>query len=437
MNTPSHIPSRAADRPDEARTVVTGLGVMSGLGHDVETFWAGLIAGRSAIRRWRDKDPRIASKIGGDQSDFALPAYLATVRAAAPDRVDTLPRLVRGTSVGTQLTACAALQAYVDAGADAGIDPDRFGHLCAGQNLSLGYFADNLAAFEEHPDDIEPLLGMIALDTDLVGVVNELLTLRGPNALIGGACASGNLALVSAIDLIRAGRADAVVVTGAAASFHAMILHAWAMIEATTFKSFDDAPERASRPFDALREGFAPSEAAAAVVIESLASARRRGATVRAELLGGATTSDACRLPKPHREGQVAAMRLAMADAGVEAHQIDYVNAHATSTPLGDAVEVAAIREALGERARQIPVNATKSMTGHSLTSAAVVELVATVLQIERSVVHPTINQEVADPELDLDFVPNVARPHRIGVALSNSFGFGGINACVAVGRAP
>jgi 3-oxoacyl-(acyl-carrier-protein) synthase len=213
-----------------------------------------------------------------------------------------------------------------------------------------------------------------------------------------------------------------------------LVVHAWVVIEALTHVSFNDDPARASRPFDALREGFVPSEGAAAVVLESLASARKRGATVYAEVLGGACASDANRQTRPHQEGQQRAMHAALADARVRAEQIDYVNAHATSTPLGDAVEVAAIKAVLGDRAPQVPVNATKSMVGHSLTSAGVIELVATTLQLREGVLHPTINQEEPDPALGMDFVANVAREQRIDTAISNSFGFGGINSCLVVG---
>jgi 3-oxoacyl-(acyl-carrier-protein) synthase len=412
-------------RPDTQRAVITGVGVVSGLGLGAEAFWAGLRAGRSCLRPWRDPDPRIAPRIGAELALFDV-----------RERLGRHAPVVRTAGRWTGLTACAALEAARQARVD-GLDPDRVGHLCAGQNLSLGYYADNVAPFREHPDDIDPLLGVVALDTDTVGAVAEIVGARGPVALIGGACASGNLAAIAALDLIRSGRADAVVVTGAPFPTHPMILHALAVIDAISHRSFHDAPGRASRPFDALREGFVPAEAAAAVVIESLACARGRGAAIRAELLGGAATSDASRQPAPHLPGQVRAIRLALSDAGVAPEDIDYVNAHATSTPLGDAVEVAALKEALGARAYRVPVNATKSMTGHGITSASVLELVATVLQIEHRTVHPTINQEVADPELDLDFVPNVARAHDIGVALSNAFGFGGINSTVVVGGAP
>jgi 3-oxoacyl-(acyl-carrier-protein) synthase len=185
------------------------------------------------------------------------------------------------------------------------------------------------------------------------------------------------------------------------------------------------------------REGFVPSEGAGALVLETLAGARRRGARIHAEVLGAAAAADASRLPKPDLGGQVRAIQAALQDARVAPEQIDYVDAHATSTPLGDAVEVAAIKAALGARAYQVPVNSTKSMIGHCLTSAGIVELVATILQVENHTVHPTINQEEPDPALGLDFVPNVSRPHRIEFAISNAFGFGGLNSCVVVGRVP
>jgi 3-oxoacyl-(acyl-carrier-protein) synthase len=180
-----------------------------------------------------------------------------------------------------------------------------------------------------------------------------------------------------------------------------------------------------------------PAEGAAAVVLESLGSAQKRGAQVLAELLGGASASDGSRLTRPAQEGQERAMRLALADARVDAGEVDYVNAHATSTPLGDAVEVAAIKQVLGAHARKVPLNSTKSMVGHALTAAGVIEMVATVLQLQHQTLHPTINQEQKDPELDLDFVPNTARRAAVKVGLSNSFGFGGINSCVVVGPPP
>ncbi len=276
---------------------------------------------------------------------------------------------------------------------------------------------------------------MMGLDTDVLSVSSELLNLKGPSFTVGGACASGNLALLCGLDLLRAGRADRVLVTGGAGILEPVGLQSWALVEALSTRSFNDEPQRASRPWDVRREGFVPAMGAGAVVLETWEAARARGAHIYAELLGGASASDASRLPKPNAEGQARAMRLALDDAQVAPEEVSYINAHATSTVVGDIVEVQAIKEVFGAHAHRIPVNATKSMIGHCLTSAGVVEMVATLLQMEHGFVHPTINLDEPDAGLDLDFVPHEARPYRIGIAMSNSFGFGGLNLSVVVGR--
>jgi 3-oxoacyl-(acyl-carrier-protein) synthase len=306
----------------------------------------------------------------------------------------------------------------------------------AGHNLNADYIVENALTFHQTaPDYIEPLFGLLCLDTDVLAATSELLSLRGPSFTVGGACASGNMALLAALDLLRAGRADAVLVSGAPIAHEQVALHSWTMLEALSYRSFNDEPERASRPFDALREGFVPSEGAAALVLERLDGALARGAPIHGELLGAAATSDASRLTRPDLEGQVEAMALAIDDAGVDAGRIDYVNAHATSTPLGDAIEAAAIRRVLGARAQHVPVNATKSMVGHCLSAAAVVEAVATLLQMTHGILHPTINQERTDPDIELDVVANRSRPAVVSLALSNSFGFGGLNSTIVLGR--
>ncbi|MEM9484965.1 MAG: beta-ketoacyl-[acyl-carrier-protein] synthase family protein, partial [Cyanobacteria bacterium P01_F01_bin.116] len=236
------------------------------------------------------------------------------------------------------------------------------------------------------------------------------------------------------LDLIRSGRASAVMVSAAAMELSPIWLQGWTLINAISFRSFNDEPTRASRPFDKRREGFVPSEGAGVVVLESLASARERGACIHAELLGASSTSNASRLTKPGLDGQSRAMFCALQDARVEPEQVDYINAHATSTPLGDASEVAAIKKVFGSHAYQIPINSTKSILGHCLTASSMVEMITTILQMKHSLVHPTINLEDPDPELDLDFVPHQAREHAIDIALSNSFGFGGLNSSIVVG---
>jgi 3-oxoacyl-(acyl-carrier-protein) synthase len=397
------------------------------------------MAGRSGITLWKRMDQRIDSKIGGDLSDFDLKAHLARVGPGYPaDLVKRGQKLLRATPLAGRVTAAAALQAFVDAGLpDSNLDSERIGHVLAGHNLNMNYIFENVLTLDEEPEYIDPLYSLMAYDTDVLAVISELLTLKGPTFTVGKACASSNAALLVGLDLIRSGRADTVVVSGGCMEVDPSTLQGFAMVGALAVRSFNGDPARASRPFDARREGFVPSEGAGALILETLAGARARGARIYAELLGAASTSDASRHTKPNLDGEVRAMRGALQDAQIAPEQVDYVNAHAASTPLGDAVEVAAIKAVFGDHAYHIPVNSTKSMTGHCHVAAGVVELVATLLQMEHGFVHPTINQEERDPELDLDFVPNEARQHRIEIAISNAFGFGGLNSCVVVGRAP
>ncbi|MEZ4866954.1 MAG: beta-ketoacyl-[acyl-carrier-protein] synthase family protein [Caldilineaceae bacterium] len=417
--------------------VITGLGVVTPIGTSVPEFGDALRIGRSGITRWKRTYTDRYSQIGGDMSDFDLNAHFTQVGAAYPPALVKAARnALRATPQSGQLTAAAALQAYVDACLTKGaLPPERCAHILAGHNLNSPYIYENNVTFQQEPEYIDPLYGILYLDTDVLAVISQILNLRGPAFSVGGACASGNLALLAALDLLRAGRADVALVTGGAGPLGPVTRQGWAMIGALAIKLFNDAPEAASRPFDARREGFVPSEGAAAVVLETLESAQARGATIYAHLLGAASTCNASRLTHPDHDAQVRVMRDALADAGIQPTQIDYVNAHATSTPAGDAAEVAALKSVLGDQAYRIPVNATKSLVGHCLTSAAIVELVATVIQMQHGFVHPTLNLTDPDPDLDLDFVPDRARAHSIHYALSNAFGFGGLNACVVVGQ--
>jgi 3-oxoacyl-(acyl-carrier-protein) synthase len=425
----------SASRP---KAVITGLGVTCPLGESTAEYFESLRTGRSGLRRWLDVDERILARVGGDMSDFDFDAHLSRHEGRYPaEWLQRARRGLRATPLAGKLTAAAALQAFADAGLAVGaVDPHRIGHVLAGHNLQLRYQYDNFQTFRDEPDFIDPLFGLMALDTDVLAVTSEVIGIKGTAMTVGAACASGNLALLAGLDLVRCGRADVVLVTGAAMDLDAVWLHGWTIMEALAFRTFNDEPTRASRPFDRRREGFVPSEGSGAVVIESLAHAQARGARIHAELLGAYATSAATRSTRPDQATQVLAMRGALGDAGIAAEQIDYVNAHATSTPLGDAVEVAAIKAALERRAYEVPVNSTKSMLGHCLTSASVLELIATVMQMQHQLVHPTINLEEPDPDLDLDFVPQKARPHPIRYAMSNAFGFGGLNSSVIVGRA-
>lgn len=421
------------------RVVITGMGAVSPLGECIDEYLAALRSGRSGIAQWQRTDGLGFSKIGGDMSSFDLKAHLDSVGATYPDPVKKIAqKLLRTTPLSGQLTAAAALQAYCSSGlsvADSNATPT--GHILAGHNLNMPYAYENVFRYQEEPRYIDSRYGLLALDTDVLAVIAELLGLRGPCFMVGGACASGNLALLTALDTLRLGRADAVVVTGGASTLDFVMRQGWSLINALTIRSFNETPEQASRPFDARREGFVPSEGSGAIVLETLKSAEARGATIYAELLGAASTSSASRLTHPNLEAQTRVMQEALDDAGIVAEQVDCINAHATSTPAGDAVEVEAFKVVLGKHAYRIPVNSTKSMLGHCVTSSAILELIAVILQMQHGFVHPTINQTDPDPELDLDFVPNEARPYQMQIVLSNAFGFGGLNSSVVVGKAP
>ena len=438
MNIANQTSASLSDQPRSAqqRVVVTGMGIVTTIGETHSEYFNAVVAGRSGIAPWKGKDSRLYSKFGGDMSDFDFEAHIKRVGKDYPlDWLERSRKLLRSSSLSGRLVAAAAMQAFCNAGLhNAKLNPERLGHVLGGNNLGNSYTFDNTLEFEEEPDFIAPLYGVVALDTDVLAVGSEILGLRGSSFTVGGSCASSNLALLSGLDLIRSGRADAVLVSGGTMELSPVWLQGWTLIDAISFRSFNDEPTRASRPFDKRREGFVPSEGAGVIMLESLASAQARGIYIHAELLGASSTSNASRLTKPDLDGQVRAMSSALQDARIEPEQVNYINAHATSTPLGDASEVAAIKKVFGSHAYQIPVNSTKSILGHCLTASSMVEMITTILQMQHSLVHPTINLEEADPELDLDFVPHQAREHRINVALSNSFGFGGLNSSVVVG---
>ncbi len=427
------------NRDDDRRVVVTGMGVITPIGQEPTEFYHSLIKGRSAITRWRNiDDSQIYSKIGGDLGEFDIKAHFERYGKDYPPRlVERTLRLLRDIPIPANIVAASALRAYLSAGLPDGVRPERFGHILGGHNLNTWYCIENFKTFSEEPEYTDPMYLPRRLDTHVLGVNSEILDLKGPGWTVGSACASGNVAILTALDILRAGRADAMMVTATNETADLVALQSLALLGALSTETFNDEPWRASRPFDVRREGFVPGVGAGAVVLETLASARQRGAPILAEILGGSASCDASSLTKPHVDGQVRAIRGALEDAGVNPEQIEYINAHATSTPIGDAVEVQAIKTVFGERAYHIPVNATKSMTGHPLTGAGVVELVAIILQMRNNVLHPTINQEEPDPECDLDFVPNQAREYRFNIAMSNGFGFGGLNTTIVVGRGP
>lgn len=420
---------------DEQKVVITGLGIVTTLGQDLQSYYHALMSGKSGITRWKNlEDPRCYCKIGGDLSGFDLNQYFAKYGNHYPLKTQTLARqLLADVPTLWSVTNIASLQAYYDAGLEPQTnDAERMGHILAGLNINDEH-AQVTAIYQKDNPRSAQMSANVYEDYGILTVTNNLLQLNGPSFCVGGACASSNMAIATAMDMIQSGDVDIVLVSGACHHLSPLILDAWSIMGALSIQSFNDQPERASRPFDAKREGFVPSQGSGAIVFESLASAKSRGATIYAELMAATMCMNASRLPKPSLEGGIQAMEHALRQARLNPNQIDYINAHGTSTVLGDSLEVNAIKHVFKTHATKIPINATKSMLGHCLSSAGVTELIATLLQLQNNTVHPTINQEEKDPEMDLNFVPNIGMDYKMNIALSNSFGFGGYNTSLIV----
>ncbi len=422
---------------DRRRVVVTGMSINTPLGDDLDTFYAALLAGRSAITRWKFFEHEgVYSKVGGDLSDYDFGAKLSALRARLPESLGLrLRQLCRKAPFSTRLSMLAAADAWLDAGLDAGIDPARGAVLIGGHNLNTRYLIENYNVFRDEPDYIDSQGALLTLDTDHAGSVSEVLGWHGAAYTMGGACASANLALRSALDEIRYHDHDMAMLVGGVLDFTDMDLHAMALIGAITVQSFNDDPERASRPYDVRREGFVPSHGTAGLVLEELEHARARGARIYAEVLGCTATADGCHLPSPSTAGQARTISRLLDETRVAPEEVDFVSAHATSTPLGDLSELQAIKQVFQEHAYHLRINAPKSMLGHTCWSAPVVETVAALLQLRGGRLHPSINIEELDPQVDLDICADGPVDHAANVILKNSFGFGGLNCCALFRR--
>jgi len=408
-----------------SRVVITGLGAVTPLGLDVPALWSGLLSGRSGIAPLTLFD---ASKhdvrFGGEVKGFEPARFIDPKEAKRLDR-------------STQIGLVAADEAIRDAGLQ--VTPanrDRIGCILG---LGIGGIAEMEEQQRKHlergPSRVSPFLVPKMMSNATPGHVAIRHGFRGPNFTVSSACASANHAMGVAFRLLRAGEADILVTGGVEAALTPLTLAGFSNMGALSKRN--DAPEKASRPFDKDRDGFVLSEGAGILVFERLDHAQARGARIYAELLGFGMTDDAHHItaPDPEASGGLLAMQLALRDARRTPDEVTYINAHGTSTPLNDKAEALAIRRLLGERARRVPVNSTKSMTGHTLGAAAGIELIVVALSIFHQQLHPTINYTTPDPECDLDVVPNVSRDHAVDLALSNSLGFGGHNATIAAGR--
>jgi len=405
----------------DRRVVITGLGAITPLGNDVETFWSNLKNGVSGIRAIDAFDTTAYDcKIGGQVSDFDPKPFFKN------------PKDVRRTDRFTQLSMAAAKMAIEDSGVDIANlkHRDRFGVIVSTGIGGLKTLQDQLTVLlTKGPSRNSPFTIPMLISNMATGVISMEFDLRGPNLCIVTACATSNNAIGESWRIIKFGDADVFLAGGSEAPIVEIGLAGFSAMKALSTRN--DEPERASRPFDRDRDGFVMSEGAGVVVVEELEHAKARGAKIYCELTGYGLSADAYHMtaPPPDGEGAVRAMQMALEHARISPDQVDYINAHATSTDIGDICETRAIKQVFGDYAYKVAISSTKSMTGHLLGGAGGVEMAACALAIRDSVIPPTINLENPGEECDLDYIPNVGREKKVRVALNNSFGFGGHNA--------
>ncbi|MDR1010301.1 MAG: beta-ketoacyl-ACP synthase II [Opitutaceae bacterium] len=403
------------------RVVVTGLGVVASLGHDVETFWNNLLAGQCGIDRITQFDPaNYTTQIAAEVRDWNVEQHWDPKEARRNDRY-------------THFGMVAAKQAFADAGLDMSReDPDRVGVVIGSGIGGMDTHEKQMKRlFDFGPRKVSPFTIPSLISNMCSGLFAIEIGARGPNFAISSACATATHCIGEAMHMIRRGDAEVMVAGGAEATITRFAYAGFCSMKAMSTRN--DDPKHASRPFDAGRDGFIMGEGGGVIVLESLAHAQARGARIYCELVGYAASCDAhhITMPDPEGKGLSAAMTRALAWAGVGLGEVDYINAHGTSTPYNDKFETLAIKKVFGDHARKLAISSTKSMTGHLLGAAGGIEAVISVKTIQTGQIAPTINLTDPDPECDLDYVPNVRRAASVKIAMSNNLGFGGQNAAV------
>jgi 3-oxoacyl-[acyl-carrier-protein] synthase II len=415
---------------DPRRVVITGLGALTPVGNTVEEFWSALTQGKSGIgpitkfdvsEKSDNGEYKFVTRIAGEVRNFDELKYVDKKDAR---RLDPYLKYAM---------ACAVM-AVEDSGLDtASVDASRFGVLIGSGIGGISSLLDaHKTLLDRGPDRVSPFFIPMLIINMASGLVSMRFGAKGPNSAVVTACATGNHALGDAFRLIQRGDADVMIAGGAEAIVVPLTIAGFCSMKAMSTRN--DDPQRASRPFDAGRDGFVCGEGGGILILESLEHARRRDARIYGEIIGYGMTGDAHHMtaPDPEGDGAARAMSGALADAQLSPSDVDYINAHGTSTPYNDKFETIAIKRVFGEHARKLAVSSTKSMTGHLLGAAGGIEAIATVLALHHGLLPPTINYETPDPECDLDYVPNQARKQDVETALSNAFGFGGTNATLA-----
>jgi len=403
------------------RVVVTGMGVVTSLGSDIQTFWNNLLAGKSGVSRIE----------AFDTSEYST-KIAAEIKNWDPEAFGLDKKNVRKMDRFVQFAAAASLMALKDAGLEVGAnaEADRVG-------VSVGSGIGGLGTWEEQhnlllergPRRVSPFFIPMMIANMASGQISMLTGAKGPNTTTVTACATGTHSIGDSFRMIQRGDADAMICGGAEATIRPMAMAGFCSMRAMSTRN--EEPEKASRPFDVDRDGFVMGEGSGVLILESLEHARKRGARIYAEVIGYGMSGDAYDMVEPDPDGAARCMARAIKDAGIAPEEIDYINAHGTSTPVGDKSETTAIKATFGDHAYKLAVSSTKSMTGHLLGAAGGIESVILALTLQQGVIAPTINLDRQDPELDLDYVPNEARKASVRTALSNSFGFGGHNATI------
>ena len=405
------------------RVAITGLGVLSPIGSGKEAFWEALRAGRNGISRVTKFDPSpYPTQFAAQLNGFDFSPYID-------------PKWARRMDLTSQMAVSASKMAVKDAGINLDQeDRERVGVVVGTAMAGHAFMLEQHDLWREKgPMRINPFTALTVFPDAPTSFISIDLGLYGPSFSLATACSSALDAVGYAFNAIRKGELDIILMGGAEATVFPQAFSAFCMLRAMSQRN--DDPEAASRPFDRERDGFVLGEGAGMLVIEDLEHAKRRGAHIYAEIIGFGMTCDAYHMTAPEPSGRQAirAIQLAMKDAAVAPADINYINAHGTSTPLNDKTETLVIKQVFGQHAYQIPVSATKSMIGHLIGAAGAIELIATTLALEHQVIPPTINYEIPDPQCDLDYVPNVARKATIDIALKNSFGFGGKNSALII----
>jgi 3-oxoacyl-[acyl-carrier-protein] synthase II len=407
---------------DNRRVVITGVGAVTPVGNTAEEFWSALLAGKSGIGPITRFDTTgYPTRIAGEVRGFEPLKYI--------DKKDD-----RKFDPFLKFAIACAVMAVEDAGVKVDtVDGNRFGVLVGSGIGGIGTLLDShVTLLEKGPDRVSPFFIPMLIINMASGLISMRFGAKGPNSSVVTACATGNHAIGDAMRIIQRGDADVMIAGGAEAMILPLTIAGFCQMKAMSTRN--DEPTKASRPFDAERDGFVCGEGGGLLILESLEHAVKRDARIYAEVIGYGMTGDAHHMtaPDPEGDGAARAMAAALRDAALEPSAVGYINAHGTSTPYNDKFETMAIKRVFGEHARKLAVSSTKSMTGHLLGAAGGVEAIATVFAIHHGILPPTINYEKPDPDCDLDYIPNVARKQDVEVALSNAFGFGGTNATLA-----